>query len=530
MKCLPVAFKELESNQIIVFPDVEALQDYRRGRATAPTSDSLDLLAIVTSCCGMGRDATRHWPLDPAGHEDVLLTIEWIGRGAVDATSVEAGDDEPGLILSDRPGGSPDERAAALAVLAVAAEFGKSGFGTSCPAVAALRRLIALGRHDDLQTQAARMNKAFRDIRLGMISRHENYRAENVALSDFPLEERFCPFPFTDFEITPTGDCFICCPSYLPVPIGNVKNFEAATILNSKAAQEIRRSILDGDFAYCDRFKCKLIKQKLLQRRDDPQSAWEKRVIDERMIVVDRAQNLRFSFDPTCNLSCPQCRGATIVAKGAEREWIMHTAEKVALPLMREANRTMLNGYGDIFTSRACRMMLAEINPRDFPNLQLDLITNGVLFTEAQWNSFPGIHGMVRQVRISVDAAREETYLKIRRGGDFAKLSENLEFIKGLRIAGIVKELVISFVVQKDNFEEMPEFIRWGERLGCDWIVFESLMDWNTWGPEGFRERAVHLPGHPDHARFREVIRDPAFLPRYVAHDFGRLVDPDPSL
>ena len=35
------------------------------------------------------------------------------------------------------------------------------------------------------------------------------------------------------------------------------------------------------------------------------------------------------------------------------------------------------------------------------------------------------------------------------------------------------------------------------------------MLDWGTFSPGEYRERAIHLPGHPDHAAFLDALIDP---------------------
>ena len=323
--------------------------------------------------------------------------------------------------------------------------------------------------------------------------------------------DRFCEKPFTDFEISPNGDVHICCPAYLPSPVGNARHDRLDDILNSRRARRIRESILQGTFKYCDPARCKLIRSNVLPKRDAVVDPELRDVMATGRTTVTHARDVRLSFDPTCNLSCPSCRTELIVAKGNQLDFVMRATDKIALPLLRQARSVLMNGYGDVFASRSCRRILGTVNRRDFPNLRLDFITNGVLFTEREWNKFPNIHDMVGSVRVSIDAATEETYRSVRRGGDFGKLQRNLEFLAGLRRTGVLDQFMLSFVYQSENMEEMIPFVEWGHALGCDFVVLEPLMDWKTYPNAEFVERAVHLPDNPLNARFREIVTDPRF-------------------
>lgn len=328
--------------------------------------------------------------------------------------------------------------------------------------------------------------------------------------------DKFCAKPFTDFEISPDGSVHICCPAYLPTPVGNVRTERADEILNADRAQRIRRSILDGSFKYCNPSRCKLIKEQRLTRRDAIADPDMREIVAAGRTVVAAARDVRLSYDPTCNLSCPSCRVEPIVAKGAALDFVMRTTDDVVLPLLRRARTVLMNGYGDVFASRSCRRILGAIDRGDFPDLTVDIITNGVLFTEREWNKLPKLHDRVRHVRVSIDAATEATYRSVRRGGDFAKLKRNLAFLARLRRSGVIRRLSLSYVYQQENLDEMIPFAEWARALGCDGVIFEPIMDWQTYPDDEYRARAVHHPDHPLHARFRTIASDPRLRAPFV--------------
>ena len=68
-----------------------------------------------------------------------------------------------------------------------------------------------------------------------------------------PLTERFCEFPFERFETQSAGRVMFCCPAWLPAPFGNLRDGSPEASLELPAAQDIRRSILNGSFRYCSK-------------------------------------------------------------------------------------------------------------------------------------------------------------------------------------------------------------------------------------------------------------------------------------
>lgn len=342
--------------------------------------------------------------------------------------------------------------------------------------------------------------------------------------------DKWCEKPFTDFEVTPNGNVYICCPNHLPMPIGNAKAEQSASILNSVTALRIRRSIIEGKFTYCDWAKCPVIKNNALTKRADVSDPVMLRNIHRKNGIIDYPVHVRLSYDSTCNLWCPSCRMTKIAVKGKEFDEVMAITENVITPVLYGARTVMMNGYGDIFSSRACRRLLEVLNRREFPHLKLKFITNGVLLTEEEWSKFPNVHEMVHSIRVSMDAARKETYDRVRLGGDFDKLMRNLEFMSRLRHQGVIDEFMISMVVQRENFREMEEFFEVGRRLGCDYVIFEVLQNWSTFTRPEYETRAVHLRQNPFYSEFVAIVARIAELNTEsgrsgqrtkISHDFG---------
>ncbi len=66
------------------------------------------------------------------------------------------------------------------------------------------------------------------------------------------------------------------------------------------------------------------------------------------------------------------------------------------------------------------------------------------------------------------------------------------------------------FVVQRDNFREMPLFVEWISSLKSkNTIWFNLIADWGHLTSEKFNHKAVWKKEHPDHLEFLEVLKHP---------------------
>ena len=225
---------------------------------------------------------------------------------------------------------------------------------------------------------------------------------------------------------------------------------------------------------------------------------------------------INMAHDRSCNLSCPSCRTQKIMyGKGAAYETRKKTHDQFVREFLTEGTdqdfTLSVTGSGDPFGSRIFREFLHEFDASGFPNLKINLQTNGVLFTEKEWGKLAGIHDNVNAVIISFDAATAATYAITRRGGHWEQLQKNMEFISELRRQGRINLLRLDFVVQKANYREMPGFIEIGKRFGVDQVYFSKAVNWGKWSAEEYRDQCIWEPDHPEHEAFADLIAQPLF-------------------
>jgi iron-sulfur cluster protein/radical SAM family protein len=332
----------------------------------------------------------------------------------------------------------------------------------------------------------------------------------------------FCAQPFEYAQVEPDGSLYLCCPQTLPQPVGNLQKTSLLEAWNSAAAAQVRASILDGSYRYCSARTCGLLQQRLLPRAAEVKDPFHRLVLDQGLTRLERGPaTINLSYDRTCNLACPSCRTGMIVARGEERERVARIHERVLGAHLADARRLVLTGSGDPFASHFYLQFLRTFEPESAPGLRIQLSTNGLLLTPATWESV--CHRLIDWIDVSIDAATPGTYV-LNRGGDFDRLLDNLAFLGGLRAAGELRLFQLHFVVQANNYGEMPAFAELGLRLGCDRVCFKQIVNWGTYSPEEFRRRAVQSAGHPEHGRFLEVLRDPVFQhPKVYLHDLGKL-------
>lgn len=333
-------------------------------------------------------------------------------------------------------------------------------------------------------------------------------------MSKVDLKNYICSVPFRAMEVHQNSS-YLCCPSWLPKALPkNVTPYEA---WNSKEANDIRESILDGSYKYCDRKQCPFLQQLTNYGEVGDVRVFTKKTNTSASIfeTINKFKNkeefppsmINFSFDRTCNLKCPSCRLDLIVADSIGIKKVKQYIETIENQYGKDLHSLYITGTGDPFVSVGFRDFLRNFDESRWPNLQrIHLHTNATKWTQKMWESMPNIHKYVKSCEISIDAGTKDTYEnKTRIGGNWDELIENLNYISSIKGLTSIKT---SFVVQKNNYKEMKIFYDlmtsiFGNRVN---IFFGRINNWGTFSEEEYKEQKVWDYNHPDHQDFlREV-------------------------
>lgn len=365
------------------------------------------------------------------------------------------------------------------------------------------RLYLMLGRHQNAPWVEATGHWIERNIMLPRRQRRRRRETVNDSTEAY-LKTHFCNSPFTTLETTHQGLAYVCCPIWLPTPIGKLDS-DPDELWNGPTAQKLRDSIIDGSYAYCSRTHCPLIANRALAPRDSDEV--QKLIVayetDKR---VPPPQRVVLSHDKSCNLSCPSCRAMTITADKAKQARLDSLIERVIVPLLRNAEAATITGSGDPFGSNHFRNLIKRITRAgEFPHLKINLQTNGQLWDRRAWQEL-GLSGRVRYAQISIDAAEADTYAFVRRGGSFERLLKNLEFVRELRQSGEIGHLEFSMVVQARNFREIPAFIKLGADYAADTVSFQMIRKRDIFSGDEHKEAFIGAPDHPDYAEFVALL------------------------
>ncbi|MCF8059590.1 MAG: hypothetical protein K9K67_09855 [Bacteriovoracaceae bacterium] len=334
------------------------------------------------------------------------------------------------------------------------------------------------------------------------------------------LKNKFCPKPFEYLDIHfVEGEfrCYVCCPTWLPVSVGDIGKGGLEAVWNGDLIKEIRKSMLNSSFLYCDKSLCPEIQAGTLHHKDYIYKSDYKEYLNyEDGQVPHGPKIVYFSEDRTCNLACPSCRKDYITLNDDLFDHLKGTRDKFLPDLMKDVENLNICSSGDPFSSRLYREFLFQFEGDQYPKLKINLNTNGVLLTPEVFQKMSGIHRNLSQIFISIDAAKEESYNIVRKGGQWQKLLDNISGLVQFRKKGLIDHLQLDFVVQDHNYREMPAFVKLGRSLGVDKVYFQRISNWGTFNDQEFAKRDVLSPSHPQHLHFLDVCRHPLMRDKIV--------------
>lgn len=317
-----------------------------------------------------------------------------------------------------------------------------------------------------------------------------------------------CQFPFGYVQIQPKGFVYPCCSGWVKKEIGNITFKKPKEVWNSNLAKLHRLSIINKTYIFCDVNSCPYMKKEIIPtntRFTDLETA-----ISPTSVCI--------AIDESCNLKCRSCRKKFHNVKKGKHLKVLNRLSKriVQSNWANDADELIMSSQGEVFFSTTYRKLLFEskITNRD----SIVIHTNGTLLTKKNLDRLCSIYKDI-EIMISVDATTEETYKKIRCGGNFKQLMKNLENLSLARKEGRVKVVNLLFVVQKDNYQEMPDFVRLVKRLGFDCVDFSKIGNWGTFTDEEFKNISMFDENDNPKKELTEVLKDPILSDKIVKAD-----------
>jgi MoaA/NifB/PqqE/SkfB family radical SAM enzyme len=359
------------------------------------------------------------------------------------------------------------------------------------------------------------------------------------------LKKYVCTRPFTHIEVT-SNEQLLCCASWLPIKVnsGDIVNPNNSAQLiddwKSPIATDIRRSVMDGTYKYCDKVICPFLNKALntgeIPSTFIPIKQAEKLFgkIDELELFTGLPQEINFIFDNSCNLKCPTCRSKLIPNEDVNSPLHIRRVnilKSIEMNFAKGVKRLIISGSADPIYSKIFRNFLVNFNKKSYPKLSsIKLFTNGNLLTEKMWNSM-NAKEMIDDIEISIDAGTKETYENVTRlNGNWDNLIENLRFLSTVKT---IKLKVFSMIVTEYNYKEMKMLADiildiFKDDTGII-ISYRQISYWSSgaYTREEVKNISVFDPSHSKHDDFIEEFEKVlALQPRtkLIHHSFHHVI------
>lgn len=325
---------------------------------------------------------------------------------------------------------------------------------------------------------------------------------------------KICLSPFVSISIGDDGRIRLCgCYSWMPTAIGNIYDTPLLELLSNDLAKKIRESIVQGGYEYCNEKNCGVIRNDLLNSKESLPDQVKWQIQDSSRVVMPR--EIYISGDYTCNLSCPSCRTHVIKSTEAEKQQQQALADKMTNNLFSKPTEDVINltlsTTGELFASAFLLQFVSGISRQNFPNVFLQIQTNGLL-CEKNWHKLGGMQDAVKKITVTIDASRDKTYEKLRRGGTWKEIMSAMAWLQAKKKQNGMK-LQTRIVVQKDNFQELEEFYYMSKNFDADQVEYARIKNWFTMTDDKFKEVDILHPDHPQYKEAMEVMNRVINLP-----------------
>ena len=304
--------------------------------------------------------------------------------------------------------------------------------------------------------------------------------------------KKICPKPFDTVLIDKQGSCYACeCTAWLPQSIGNLTVKNLQQILDSATARALQTSVMDGTYRYCNTQQCSWLIAKDFRYFANQQPK-------------PQIRNVRLAIDDSCNLRCPSCRNGLIFEKkGAKYNTRIKLADKINnwLKTQKHKIKVHIGSDGDPFASYVYRYFMKNSPQQN--NIKYSILTNALMLKEFS-AKVPNVIENLTQLGISIDGASKMSYEKLRLGGSWQKIKNNLAFAKKLKQKYQCR-LSLHFVVQADNFTEMCDIVELGKKYNVDQVFLNRIQNWNTF--KNFDQKNIFDHKHPKHQEYQQQLK-----------------------
>jgi MoaA/NifB/PqqE/SkfB family radical SAM enzyme len=219
-------------------------------------------------------------------------------------------------------------------------------------------------------------------------------------------------------------------------------------------------------------------------------SARFRREVNAQPLLMEQTpSSVEIELTNRCNLACIQCLRSQGLKPYELGDMRLEDYQRILAQFPRLLS-VCLNGFGEPLMHPRFAEIVAYTRGV-LPWAKIMIYSNGTLLTKELGDDLIGAG--LTEVNVSIDAATPETYRKVRRGGRFDLVHENLrELLRRRRERKAKLPLVgVNFVMLNDNEGELVPFIEQAAELGVDYVNCITYATYD-WGFENLRSPASY--------------------------------------
>ncbi len=215
---------------------------------------------------------------------------------------------------------------------------------------------------------------------------------------------------------------------------------------------------------------------------------------DEEIILHKRGADLKKIYlEPTsaCNLQCITC---------VRQKWPQFTEGEMDMKLFdnlldqlrtfRGLERVHLGGFGEPLAHSRALQMIRKLTGSGY---LVSLSTNGTLVTSDAARAL--IESGVHIVYFSIDSVDEDTFRKIRVGGELEDVVGNIMTLQKLKqeMNAYNPKVVLEFVLMRSNLNQLPLMPKLAKEVGAPTVLVTNLL---AHSEEMYQEVLYDIPGN----------------------------------
>ncbi|MEW6139522.1 MAG: SDR family NAD(P)-dependent oxidoreductase [Thermodesulfobacteriota bacterium] len=192
------------------------------------------------------------------------------------------------------------------------------------------------------------------------------------------------------------------------------------------------------------------------------------KVVRKKSLKAKRWRLLQVESALACNLRCIMCPWIEFRAQAPHRGLMPQEVWDAIRPHLSQVRTVDFTGGGEPLLQPRLAEWMAEAKSE---GCETGILTNGLLLNKEMAEKL--LSAGMDWLCVSIDAATQDLYEKIRRGSNFDTVCSNLARIGEMR-SGKLPKTMINFVIMHMNAHQVEDMVRLAATLGVDQVNFKQ--------------------------------------------------------